>query len=198
MRGYRPCLSLCEVFVQNFLVQEMFDVRTNVGFEWSKAEICGREVQFKYDFVIECGSRVGDLGIIIEVDGPHHFHDYYPHMSLEEVQKRDVMKMICAWERGYSVIRIDVECLCDDDWGALLLSAIWDILEGDAVGAESRKIERKNVIYIGERYDSHRFTVEEIERVARLTEVRRREMENIDVQRSVAMERALLSWIEGK
>jgi very-short-patch-repair endonuclease len=166
----------------------MFDVMTNVGFEWSKCEEIGKKVgkrgrvvQYKYDFVIEFGKKIGERGVIIEVDGPHHFHDYYPRKSLEEQQRDDVTKMRWAWQRGYKVIRIDCECLCDEDWGQMLLNAI------------SEKNGSCNVIYIGERYESHKFAVE----MAELAEVRRRELAEIDRQRVEEMETQLLRYIIG-
>ena len=56
--------------------------------------------------------------IIIELDGPHHFRQVSNWGNYEENQKRDIYKMKCANENGFSVIRLLQEDVLFDkyDW----------------------------------------------------------------------------------
>lgn len=71
-----------------------------------KVDWCKKQNNLPFDFVIK------DYKIIIELDGEQHFKQVSNWKSPEIVQERDIYKMKCANENGYSVIRL----LQDDVW----------------------------------------------------------------------------------
>ena len=66
-----------------------------------------------FDFVIE------DYKIIIELDGLQHIKQVWNWSSPEKQQERDLFKMKCANENGYSVIRILQEDVYYDNYNWL-------------------------------------------------------------------------------
>jgi very-short-patch-repair endonuclease len=66
----------------------------------SKFEWCKNIHHLPFDFVIE------ERKIIIEVDGPQHFKQVFNWKSPEDTHICDLIKMKCANENGYSMIRI--------------------------------------------------------------------------------------------
>jgi very-short-patch-repair endonuclease len=69
-------------------------------------------ILWPYDFCIP------ELKAIIELDGLQHFEQVSSWKKPEVTQKRDLYKMKCANENGYSIIRILQEDVFNDkyDW----------------------------------------------------------------------------------
>jgi very-short-patch-repair endonuclease len=65
-----------------------------------KVEWCKNKTYMPYDFVIE------ELNIIIELDGEQHFKQISNWTSPDIQLKKDIYKMNCANNNGFSVIRI--------------------------------------------------------------------------------------------
>jgi very-short-patch-repair endonuclease len=67
-----------------------------------------------------------NMKVIIELDGRQHFFQVSNWTSPEEQTKKDIYKMQCAIENGYSVIRILQEDVCNDKikWKDILLKNI--------------------------------------------------------------------------
>jgi very-short-patch-repair endonuclease len=72
-----------------------YDVEREYKFSW-----CKNIKELPFDFVLLHEK------IIIELDGPHHFRQVSNWGKFEDNQKRDLYKMKCANENGFSVIRI--------------------------------------------------------------------------------------------
>ena len=71
------------------------DIQREYKFAW-----CKNINLLPFDFVLE------NEKIIIELDGPHHFEQVSNWGNFEDNQKRDLFKMKCANENGFSVIRL--------------------------------------------------------------------------------------------
>ncbi len=65
-----------------------------------KVDWCKDKKHLPFDFVLE------DMKIIIELDGPQHFEQIGNWKTLEHTKTRDLYKMHCANENGFSIIRI--------------------------------------------------------------------------------------------
>jgi hypothetical protein len=78
--------------------------------DWCKNKKTDRCLPF--DFIIE------EYKIIIELDGLQHFKQVSNWQSPEEANKRDIYKMKCANQNGYSIIRLLQEDVYSDkyDW----------------------------------------------------------------------------------
>jgi very-short-patch-repair endonuclease len=76
-------------------------ITAQVKFDW-----CKDKKHLPFDFVLD------DLKIIVELDGENHFIQVAKWKTPEHNRKRDLYKMKCANENGYSIIRI----LQDDIW----------------------------------------------------------------------------------
>ena len=94
-----------------------------------KQEWCKKLKHLPFDFVIP------EYKIIIELDGPHHFHQISNWSSPEEQFENDKYKENCANENGYSVIRLLQEDVFYDayDWVKELCETIEEIKNGDEV-----------------------------------------------------------------
>lgn len=94
-----------------------------------KRDWCKNIAHLPFDFALEV------LGIIIELDGPQHFIQLMKWKSPEETHKRDLYKMQCANENGFSVIRLTQEDVYNDkyDWLSELVASIKKILEENVV-----------------------------------------------------------------
>jgi very-short-patch-repair endonuclease len=75
-------------------------------------DCCKNIKHLPFDFILK------EEKIIIELDGPHHFRQVSNWGNFLENQKRDIYKMKCANENGFSVIRILQEDVFFDkyDW----------------------------------------------------------------------------------
>jgi very-short-patch-repair endonuclease len=88
-----------------------------------RKEWCRNINSLPFDFVIE------DYKIIIELDGLQHLKQVWNWSSPEKQQERDLFKMKCANDNGYSVIRILQEDVYYDnyDWLKELLDNIYKL-----------------------------------------------------------------------
>lgn len=82
----------------DFLVSKFGEkIEREMRFGWCRNVYC-----LPFDFCIE------EYKILIEIDGGHHFREIACwYTNTKEIQERDLYKMKCANENGYSVIRID-------------------------------------------------------------------------------------------
>ena len=94
-----------------------------------KVDWCKNINHLPFDFAIE------EYKIIIEIDGPQHFQQISDWQSPQETRKRDLYKMKCAYENGYSIIRILQEDVFHNrfDWINELNDAITKITNDDVV-----------------------------------------------------------------
>jgi very-short-patch-repair endonuclease len=135
----KKCKNKTERIVLEFLEDEYTNVTSQVKFDW-----CKDKSFLPFDFLL------GDLKIIIEVDGRQHFCQVQNWTSPEETQKRDIFKMKCVLEQGYKIIRIFQEDIHKKslDWETLLKQTINKIL-----------MNNDNVIYLSnkkELYDIYK------------------------------------------
>ena len=78
------------------IIKKIFPtINSQVKFEW-----CKKIKHLIFDFVIE------ERKLIIEVDGIQHFEQVSSWKSPEHNKKNDLIKMKCANDNGYSMIRI--------------------------------------------------------------------------------------------
>jgi very-short-patch-repair endonuclease len=89
------CLNKTELIVFNELKQKYKNLVTQYKVNW-----CKNKTYLPFDFVIE------ERKIIIELDGNQHIKQVSNWNSPQEIQKRDLYKMKCANDNGFSVIRI--------------------------------------------------------------------------------------------
>jgi very-short-patch-repair endonuclease len=80
---------------------------------------------FPFDFVIH------EYKVIIELDGEQHFIQVKNWLNVEECRRRDLYKMKCANENGYSVIRIFQKDVLKDriEWLRTLQETIQEIIQ---------------------------------------------------------------------
>lgn len=103
--------------------QKLFDILI-LKYELIKRQFCAdwckRKRYLPFDFIL------GNEKIIIELDGDQHFMQISNWQSPEIAQEKDIYKMKCANENGYSVIRILQKDVFKDkyDWLADLIYAI--------------------------------------------------------------------------
>ena len=69
---------------------------------------------------------MGEFKLIVELDGIQHFKQVMNWSPVDKMQLRDIYKMQCANEHGYSIIRIFQQDVWDNtnNWEETLLSAI--------------------------------------------------------------------------
>jgi very-short-patch-repair endonuclease len=105
--GQNTWCPICKNKTEQKLYESLknnFRVLSQVKFGWCKNK--ETEKYLPYDFVIE------EFKLIIELDGGQHFKQVMNWKSPEEQQQRDLYKMQCANNNGYTVIRI----LQEDVW----------------------------------------------------------------------------------
>lgn len=97
-------------------LETIYHLTGQVRFDWCKNPRTGR--MFVYDFLVN--------NVLIELDGPQHFHQISNWLPCEEQQERDVYKNRMAIYNGYSIIRISQENVFHDkkDWQHLLNIAL--------------------------------------------------------------------------
>ena len=73
--------------------------------------------------------------IIIELDGEQHFRQVSNWSSPEDQLKRDLYKMECANNNGFSIIRILQEDVFNDtfDWYSTLKESIETIIQNNTI-----------------------------------------------------------------
>jgi len=111
------CTNKTELKLYNWL-DEYFNVKHQPTFKWCKSRASSRRLP--YDFLLK------DYNIIIELDGQQHFEQVSNWKAPEATQERDMYKMKCALDNGYTVIRLlQLDVWYDrNDWKANLEAAI--------------------------------------------------------------------------
>lgn len=111
--------SQTEKIVSKFLEENYTNISSQPKFEW-----CKNKTYLPFDFLLD------NEKVIIEVDGLQHFRQVSNWKSPEETQKRDLFKMKCALEHGYSIIRIFQEDIFNNtiDWKVLIKETINELL----------------------------------------------------------------------
>jgi very-short-patch-repair endonuclease len=111
-----------------------------------KVDWCRNKQFLPFDFCLE------QYKVIVEIDGNQHFKQISSWRSPEETQKVDKFKMIQARDNGYSIIRILQTDVWSDknNWKENLHEAIIKVKEN---------IGNPIIIYIGELYKTHYFTI---------------------------------------
>jgi very-short-patch-repair endonuclease len=112
------CKYKTEKKIYTFLYAKFPTIVKQKRFEWCKN--IKTKMILPFDFCIE------ELKIIIELDGIQHFEQVSTWKTPEETTARDVYKMKCAIENGYTVIRLLQEDVWEDtiNWEECLLSRI--------------------------------------------------------------------------
>jgi len=109
---------------------------------------CKRHNYLPFDFCLE------DYKLIIELDGAQHFEKVSNWKLPEITQKDDKYKMVQAKNHGYAIIRI----LQDDVWRDINK---WKDKLNDAIFQISQNIGNCMVIFIGERYKTDYFAIDD-------------------------------------
>lgn len=109
------CKNKTEKIVSEFIESKYTNIIFQPKFEW-----CKNKTFLPFDFLLD------NEKVIIEVDGIQHFKQVSNWKSPEETQKGDLFKMKCAFEHGYSIIRIFQEDIFNNtiDWKVLIEEAI--------------------------------------------------------------------------
>jgi len=100
-----------------------------------------------------------DFGIdkvLIEVDGDQHFNQVSNWDSPESVQMKDIEKIKCCLENGYSIIHMYQKDIWDDsyDWGNILKEQI-ELLQTErkAVFISMKSIYSKHIEQLECKYE---------------------------------------------
>ena len=99
-------------------LKETYNINREKKFDWCINPLTNRELPF--DFYLS------DHNILIELDGRQHFEQVSNWEAPEETRKRDTHKMVEAFKRGFTIIRIFQEDVFNDknDWPSKLISCI--------------------------------------------------------------------------
>lgn len=98
------CKNKTEGILSRYLLTKSPNWKRQKAYSWCMNE--ENKVKLPFDFVNE------ELRLIIELDGIQHFKQVSNWTAPEDNMKRDIYKMNCAINNGYSVIRL----LQDDVW----------------------------------------------------------------------------------
>lgn len=114
------CKNKTELKLFNELKEVYPKIETQFYAQWCKNY---RNLPLPFDFVLE------EFKIIIELDGDQHFVQISNWLSPEEQQVRDLYKMKCANDNGYSIIRISQNDVFNDriEWSTILQESIREI-----------------------------------------------------------------------
>jgi len=93
--GCPICDNKTEQKIFDILIKFLPTIKRQFKVEW-----CKNKTYLPFDFVLENDK------IIIELDGPQHFHQISNWESPEKTQINDKYKMKCANDNGYSIIRL--------------------------------------------------------------------------------------------
>jgi hypothetical protein len=115
------------------------NVQQQVKYYWCVNEDTDRQLPF--DFAVE------DYKLIIELDGDQHFKQISNWQNPEEQKKRDIYKMKCALNNGYSLIRILQDDVYHDkvDWQYILEELIDNF--------KNKRYDKPTVIYLSENHE---------------------------------------------
>ena len=119
---------LCFNKTEGKLFEKMKHIYPSITTQF-KQQWCKNVTYLPYDFCIP------EHKIIIELDGPQHFHQISNWQSPEETFVNDKYKEQCANDNNYSVIRLLQEDVWLDkyDWCKELCDAIKEIKQGDDI-----------------------------------------------------------------
>lgn len=140
------CKNKTEKKIYNFLTT-IFSISLHPKFDWCKNINTKR--YFLFDFCID--------KFIIELDGRQHFKDIKSWYSKsDDVSSRDVYKMKCALDNGYTIIRLVQEEVRKDtyDWKTTLLKIL------------NKTFDNPEIIYISRDltiYDNHKDKMNSVE-----------------------------------
>jgi very-short-patch-repair endonuclease len=134
------CKNKTEDKILKILKNDYLDIKYQYKKNWCKNEITNNYLPF--DFVLE------NKKIIIELDGLQHFEQVSNWKSPEEQNIRDIYKMKCANNNGYSIIRITQNDVYKDtfDWYKMLKESIESISKKNTV--ENHYISYEEDYYI--------------------------------------------------
>jgi len=122
--GCPKCKNKTEAILWEYLESRYLDFILHFQYnaDWCMNEITGK--YFPFDYLLEI------LKIIIELDGNQHFIQILHRKDPLDQQERDIYKMKCANENGYSIIRIVQEDVYYNryDWQTELNNAIMKII----------------------------------------------------------------------
>jgi very-short-patch-repair endonuclease len=127
------CVNKTELVVYNYLLETHKELIREGTFIW-----CKKINLLRFDFVID------NLKLILEIDGCQHFKQVSNWKSPEYTRKNDIYKMKCAFENGYSILRIQQSYIYENkiDWKSLLKTYI--------------KQYKDTIVFIGDsRYNQH-------------------------------------------
>jgi len=118
------CKYKTENIIYNTLIEFYPSLQRQIKVDW-----CKNKTHLPFDFVLE------EQKIVIECDGEQHWKQVSNWKSPEHNRKRDLYKMKCANENGYSVIRIVQEDVFKNkyDWFTELQQHILDICQQNIV-----------------------------------------------------------------
>ena len=118
------CLYKTEDKIYNILREKYDTLAIQVKYEW-----CKDKKHLPFDFALE------EHKILIECDGEQHWKQVAKWKTPEHNKKRDVYKMKCANENGYSIIRIVQEDVFHNkyDWFSELNENIQKIIDENVV-----------------------------------------------------------------
>jgi very-short-patch-repair endonuclease len=102
------CVRKTELMIYNFLLPMYKNVIKEARFDWC--------LKKRFDFVIL------DLNLIIELDGNGHFEQVSNWGSPEITCENDIYKMKCAYDNGFSMIRIQQDFVYEKklNWQGML------------------------------------------------------------------------------
>ena len=89
----------CKNKTESIFIETLKILYPKIEYQFKK-DWCKSKRPLPFDFLLE------QLNIIIELDGRQHFRQVLNWESPEEQNKRDLYKMKCANQNGYSMIRI--------------------------------------------------------------------------------------------
>ncbi len=121
------CRHKTEKKLYEILNNDYIDIKNQFKQDWSKNIETNKYLI--YDFVLEKEK------IIIELDGEQHFKQVSNWSSPEDQLKRDLYKMECANNNGFSIIRILQEDVFNDtfDWYTTLKESIETIIQNKSI-----------------------------------------------------------------
>ncbi len=116
--GCYYCKNKTERKLFEILKKDFPEIKYQFKKDWCKNLTTNRKLP--YDFALE------KLNIIIELDGRQHFNQVSNWISPDKQYERDMYKMTCANNNGYSIIRITQEDVYNDtfNWYKILKESI--------------------------------------------------------------------------
>uniref|UniRef100_A0A6C0KLV7 Treble clef zinc finger domain-containing protein n=1 Tax=viral metagenome TaxID=1070528 RepID=A0A6C0KLV7_9ZZZZ len=119
------CKNKTEGKMFRFLTEQYSECKSQIRFDWCRFSKTNNIMPFDFGML--------DKKILIELDGEQHFNQISKWDAPEDVQKKDVEKMKCCMEQGYSMIRMyQVDVWKDTyDWKEMLNATILSLQNKD-------------------------------------------------------------------